>query len=145
MQSVPIITKVVISNPAHGEVYSIQHYVIKQFVSDRSWFSSVTSTNKTDRHDIEILLKVPLNTITLYTYSAWLSFPIFHIWISPGPSSASSIRCKESILPWHDTARYCDCPLCNWGWGHQASPQTGPPANKKAKSTNTIYNYEKKT
>ena len=33
MQSVPIITKVVSSNPAHGEVYSIQHHVIK-FVSD---------------------------------------------------------------------------------------------------------------
>ena len=33
MQSVPFITKVVSSNPVHGEVYSIQHYVIK-FVSD---------------------------------------------------------------------------------------------------------------
>ena len=33
MQSVPITTKVVSSNPIHGEVYSIQHYVIK-FVSD---------------------------------------------------------------------------------------------------------------
>jgi len=32
-QSVPITTKVVISNPVHGEVYLIQHYVIK-FVSD---------------------------------------------------------------------------------------------------------------
>ena len=31
--SVPIITEVVSSNPAHGEVSSIQHYVIK-FVSD---------------------------------------------------------------------------------------------------------------
>jgi hypothetical protein len=29
MQSVPITTKVVSSNAAHGEVYSIQHYVIK--------------------------------------------------------------------------------------------------------------------
>jgi len=29
VQSVPITTKVVSSNPAHGEVYSIQHYVIK--------------------------------------------------------------------------------------------------------------------
>jgi hypothetical protein len=29
MQSVPITTKVVSSNPAHGEVYPIQHYVIK--------------------------------------------------------------------------------------------------------------------
>jgi hypothetical protein len=33
MQSVPVTTNVVSSNPAHGEVYSIQHYVI-QFVDD---------------------------------------------------------------------------------------------------------------
>jgi hypothetical protein len=34
VQSVPSITaKTVSSNPAHGEMYSIQHYVIK-FVSD---------------------------------------------------------------------------------------------------------------
>jgi hypothetical protein len=33
MQSVPIATNVVISKPAHGEVYLIKHYVIK-FVSD---------------------------------------------------------------------------------------------------------------
>jgi hypothetical protein len=33
IQSVPITTKVVSSNPAHGEVYLIQHYAIK-FVSD---------------------------------------------------------------------------------------------------------------
>ena len=33
MQSVPITTKVVSSNPAGGEVYSIEHYVIK-FVSE---------------------------------------------------------------------------------------------------------------
>ena len=50
------------SNPAHGKVYSIQHYVSQ-------WFSPGTpdsSTNKTDCHDItEILLKVSLNTITL--------------------------------------------------------------------------------
>ena len=54
-----------------GEVYSIQHYVIK-IVSDfptGQWFSQstlVSSTNKTDSHDItEIWLKVALNTITL--------------------------------------------------------------------------------
>ena len=65
-----ITTKVVSSNPAHGEVYFIQHYVIK-FISDLrqvSPGSPVSSTNKTDRHDIhfvtEILLKVALNTIT---------------------------------------------------------------------------------
>jgi hypothetical protein len=33
MQYVCIPTKVMSSNPAHGEVYSIQHYVLK-FVSD---------------------------------------------------------------------------------------------------------------
>jgi hypothetical protein len=33
VQSVSIITDVVILNPAHGKVYSIQHYVIK-FVCD---------------------------------------------------------------------------------------------------------------
>jgi hypothetical protein len=61
---VPIITEVVSLNPFHGEVYAIQHYVIK-FVSQ--WFSlgtPVSSTNKTDSHDIaQILLKVALNTI----------------------------------------------------------------------------------
>ena len=69
MQSVPITTKYVISNPVHGEVYSIQHYVMK-FVSDLRqvggflWVLRVSSTNKTCRHDIiEILLRVALNTI----------------------------------------------------------------------------------
>ena len=33
VQLVPITTKVVSSNPVHGEVYSIQHYLIK-LVSD---------------------------------------------------------------------------------------------------------------
>ena len=33
MQSMPITTKVVNSNPTHGKVYLVQHYVIK-FVSE---------------------------------------------------------------------------------------------------------------
>jgi hypothetical protein len=56
--------KVVSSNPAHGEVYSIQYYVIK-FVSDLRLIGGfypgtpVSSTDKTDRYDIaELLLKV---------------------------------------------------------------------------------------
>ena len=63
MQSKSITTKVVSSNPAHGEVYSIQHYEIK-FVNDLwqvgkfSPGTPVFSTNKIDRHDITgILLK----------------------------------------------------------------------------------------
>jgi hypothetical protein len=64
VQSVPITTKGVSLNPAHGEVYSIQQYAIK-FVNDLrhvmifSWYSGFL------RHNItEILLKVALNTIT---------------------------------------------------------------------------------
>jgi hypothetical protein len=68
----------VISNPIHGEVYSIQHYVIKvcQWFATGLWFSPVSFTNKTDPHNItdchnitdphnitEILLKVALNII----------------------------------------------------------------------------------
>jgi hypothetical protein len=68
VQSVPITTIVVSSNPAHGEVYLIQHYVIK-FGSDLRQVgvpgTPVSSTNKINHHDItEILLKVALNTIT---------------------------------------------------------------------------------
>ena len=63
MQSVPTTTKFVNLHPTHGEAYSIQHYVIKL---SGWWFSLgtlVSSTNKTDHH--EILLTVVLNTITL--------------------------------------------------------------------------------
>jgi hypothetical protein len=42
MQSVPITSNVLSSNPVHCEVYSIQHYV--------------SSTNKNDRHDITEML-----------------------------------------------------------------------------------------
>ena len=65
MQSVSITTKVVSSNPAHGEVYSIQHYVISLSVNcDFSQGTPVSSTNKIDKHNIiEILLKMALNTI----------------------------------------------------------------------------------
>ena len=94
-------TKVVSSNPIHGEEYFIQHYVIK-FVSDFAtgrWFSPgipVSSTYKTIRHDItEILLKMALNTINqlILLYSLYwmmqmnmndiegelfLTFPLIH-------------------------------------------------------------------
>jgi hypothetical protein len=59
------------TNPAHGEVYSIQRYVIKLVSDLRWWFSPGTlgsSTNKTNYRDIaEILLKVVLNTILFIT------------------------------------------------------------------------------
>ena len=63
VQSVPITTKVVSSNPVHG-VYSIQHYVIK-FVSDLRQVGGFPQVLRfPDHHDItEILLNVALNTI----------------------------------------------------------------------------------
>jgi len=58
-------SKVVSSKTVRAEVYLIQHYVIK-FATGR-WFSPsipVSSTNKTDRHNIaEILFKMVLNTM----------------------------------------------------------------------------------
>ena len=64
VQSVPIITKVVSSNPVHGEVYLQQ---VGGFFSG----TPVSSTNKTGCHDItEILLKVTLNTIII-TKTIW--------------------------------------------------------------------------
>ena len=61
--AVPITTNMILN-----AAQAIQHYVIK-FVSDLWQFSPgspVSSTNKTDRHDItEIFFKVVLNTINL--------------------------------------------------------------------------------
>ena len=62
----PITTKVVSSNPIHGEVYSIQHYVIK-FISE---LRQVGGFHRVHRFPppinltaTEILLKVALSTI----------------------------------------------------------------------------------
>ena len=71
MQSVPITTKYMSSNPAHGEVYLIQHYVIKLF-SDLPQVGSFYRVfrfpqpiNLTSMNEIiEILLKLTLTTIT---------------------------------------------------------------------------------
>ena len=59
-----ITTKAMSLNPAHGDIYSIQHYVVN-FVSDLRQVSGFirvirfSFTNKIDCHDItEILLKV---------------------------------------------------------------------------------------
>jgi hypothetical protein len=62
MQSVPITTKVVSSSTVQGEALDATCDKVCQWHGRR--FSPVSSTNKTDRHDItEIVLKVALNTI----------------------------------------------------------------------------------
>ena len=67
MQSMPNPINVVSSNPALGELYSIQHYVIK-FVCDlrqvNGFLRLLSPTNIIDRHT-KILLTVAINTITL--------------------------------------------------------------------------------
>ena len=84
MQSVPIATKVVSLNPIHSEVYSIQHYYMIEFVSDLWQIGDfllstlVSSTNKTDRHNItEMLLKVMLNTIKLQIQMSTSIYKLF--------------------------------------------------------------------
>jgi len=69
MHSLLITIKGLSSN--HGEVYWIQHYVIK-IVSDLRQVGGflrvllISSTNKTDHHDIaKIVWKVALNTTTI--------------------------------------------------------------------------------
>ena len=66
----PITYKVVSLNSIHGEVYSIQHYVIK-LVSDLRHVSGFLQVlwfpapKKTDYHELTaILLKVALNTLS---------------------------------------------------------------------------------
>jgi hypothetical protein len=49
VQSVPITTKVVSSNPDHGEVFSIQNYVIK-FVSDLGQISGFLRVSGVKHH-----------------------------------------------------------------------------------------------
>ena len=59
VQSVPNTTKVVSSNPIHGEAYSIQHYVIK-FVSDLRQVGSFLWVLRFTQP-----IKLALNTINL--------------------------------------------------------------------------------
>jgi hypothetical protein len=73
MQSVPITTSILSSNPAQTRCtrYKLCDKICQRLAASQ-WFSRstpVSSTNNTDRHDItEILLKVVLNTINL-TYT----------------------------------------------------------------------------
>jgi hypothetical protein len=64
--------KLWVRNLVHGEVYSIQHCdKVCQLLAAGRWFSlstTVSSTNKTDSHDIAEIFKVALNTITLPKY-----------------------------------------------------------------------------
>jgi hypothetical protein len=64
MQSVPITTKVVSSNPVHGEVYSIQHSVVL-LLPLISGFPPVSFTNKTDPPFVIIQPYVDIVEITL--------------------------------------------------------------------------------
>jgi hypothetical protein len=74
-------SKVVSSNTVRAEVYSIQHYVIK-FATGR-WFSPsirVSSTNKTDRHNIaEILFKVAVNVMKWGRWSCLFSLKFLRV------------------------------------------------------------------
>jgi hypothetical protein len=69
-------TKIVSSNPAHSELYTIQHFVIKDLYPG----TPVPSTNKADRHDInEIYLKLVLRNILYFSTDDCHSFNFISI------------------------------------------------------------------
>jgi hypothetical protein len=88
-------------------VHSIQHYVIK-FLSDLSfatgrWFSPgtpISSTNKTDRHDIaEILLKMTLSTIKQANKHTHIYIYIFiRLKIKPNSVRIRYLSCQIFVL-----------------------------------------------
>ena len=68
MQSVPITTKFVSLKSAHGEVHSIQHYVIK-FVSDLRQIDAFSpSTNKIDSHGALNTISISLPPYFIYNF-----------------------------------------------------------------------------
>jgi len=71
----PITTNVVSLNPAHGEVYSIQHYVVK-FFSDLRQFNlplSPKTWKSTNSRTLYFVLQEQLLTLNL-TVVWWLVF-----------------------------------------------------------------------
>ena len=103
VQSVSNTTKFVSSNPVHGEVYSIQHYVVKfKWRATDRWFSSstpVSSTNKNDapRNNWNIQLKVAFNIINQTKPLkheiplSWVAC-IFNVWHSKESTSVVGIN-----------------------------------------------------
>jgi hypothetical protein len=76
---------------------SIQHYVTK-FVRGFLGVLCISSTNKTDGHDIaEILLKVALNTIILYPLANIIISAKSHF-LLPAVSMATAAILKKSTL-----------------------------------------------
>jgi hypothetical protein len=118
MQPVPITTGVGSYSPVHCEMYSIQQYVIK-FVRDLGEVGGflretpVSSTNKTDRHDIaEILLKnlswllLMFSSLQIYTcYHCYMlkcssHIPVF-VWFmvfNATFNNISAISCRSVLL-----------------------------------------------
>ena len=83
MQSVPITTKVVSSNPTYDVAYSTQHYVIIFSVTCAGrWFSlgtQVSSTNKTDRHDVTNIVESGNEHSNLYFVRCIGQYAFLHL------------------------------------------------------------------
>ena len=88
-------TNIVRSNPAQAKCtrYNIICDKICQLLATGQWFSSVSSTNKTDCHNItEILLKVALNVMWYKTQMCSCQ-ELFHFWIKRGWNGDLYIFC----------------------------------------------------
>jgi hypothetical protein len=86
------------SNPVHGEVYSIQY--CHWLLTGRYFFPGplVSSTNKTDCHNIaEILLKVALNTINPQS-KHWFVCSSFMLNVSQSHRKLNYFKLKSLVL-----------------------------------------------
>ena len=104
-------------NPFHGDVYSIQHYVIK-FVTGQllSLGTPVSSTNKT-----EILLNVAINTLN-QTFS--YNLDSLYITIQPhGIQTYGLTQLKFCACPKH-WPRCFSAPTIWWWWNDDVRWQT---------------------
>jgi len=96
VQSVPITTKVVSSNPVHGEVYSIQHYVIK-FVIELRQVGGY----------LQVLWFPPPIKLTAMIYRGTGSLNIVESGVKPQPLIViQSILKVLSISPYYGIIKY---------------------------------------
>jgi hypothetical protein len=103
-----VITKVVSSNPVHGEVYSIQHYVMK-FVSDMRFkhFAAVVSILISDQqkntYSVEMILDIrsTQNFLNPIGFVNWLYIYIFTLVVVTGDILCVMCKMKQIQLDTH--------------------------------------------
>jgi hypothetical protein len=116
MQSVPITTNVVSLNPTRARFTRYNIIWSSLSVATGQWFSPgnpVSSTNKTDHHDItEILLKVALSVLNQQTIRKLLSVLMYNK--KKNQISTQIVISLKSTCLWRNTICYNINIINNW-------------------------------